>query len=116
MTRPIPLGVTIRFNISEAEQQEIAARLAKKGSFKPCAGSRCAACPRILEESETGIRGYASGEELELCRKCASFVNTKEDIDAAEADGAEVKAKPITYRSDLPIHVQAEADDVGDVD
>lgn len=100
MSRPIPLGVTIRYHIPEEEQREIAVRIARKGSNKPCAGSRCAACPKILEESEIGIRGYASGEELELCRKCASFVNTKEAIDAAEADGVEVKAKPIVIASE----------------
>ena len=94
--RKIPAGVRI-YKPARAEEREIAKRIRLKGNLKPMAGSRCAACPKILEESEASIRGYASGEELELCRKCASFVNTRQAIDAAESEGHEVKAKPVIF-------------------
>lgn len=83
--------------VASAEGQATLARIAAKtGTAEPVSGSRCAACPKILEETECAIRGYGSGKELGLCRKCASFVNTREAIKAAEEAGFKVHAKPIT--------------------
>lgn len=64
--------------------------------------SRCDACNKIMEESEMSIRGYASGNELGLCRRCASFVNTEEAISFAERLGAKVHAKPIRVAPKSP--------------
>jgi len=96
--RRIPKGVRI-YKPARAEERIINKRIRAKGLPSKIAGSRCDACPKILEESEASIRGYGSGEELGLCRKCASFVNTKQAIDAAESDGHEVKSKPIVVES-----------------
>lgn len=57
--------------------------------------SRCEACNKVLEESESNIKGYATGAELGLCRKCASHVNTPQAIDAAIKAGHDVKASAI---------------------
>lgn len=61
-------------------QQRLAPRLLA-AKHEPQSGGRCEACNKVLEESEQHIRGYASGYELGLCRRCAHEVNTKEDID-----------------------------------
>jgi len=82
---------------TQAEEAAILVRLQSHLDYRPpaMAGGRCDACPKILEEDECAIRGYASGEELGLCRKCASFVNTPFAIEAAEKLGHEVKSKPV---------------------
>lgn len=41
-------------------------------------GGRCEACNKILSDSEQRQRGYASGQELGLCAKCAVNVNNRE--------------------------------------
>lgn len=41
----------------------------------------CEACDKELSESEMRIKGWNSGVELGLCRKCASFVNTPDLVD-----------------------------------
>ena len=82
-------------SITPEEAAQIAARVAAKFNPEPRAGSRCVACNKILEESEYGIRGYASGQELETCRKCSSTVNTPQAIAAAEAAGATVYSEPV---------------------
>lgn len=56
---------------------------------------RCEACNKIIEEVDTSIRGYATGEELGLCRKCASFVNTPEAIAFAESREFVVHSRPV---------------------
>ena len=61
----------------------------------PLTVGRCDACNKIIEELETAIRGYATGEELGLCRKCASFVNTPQAVDFADSKGFTVHSKPI---------------------
>lgn len=66
-----------------------------KAPPKPCTGGRCDACNKIIEELETSIRGYATGHELGLCRKCASFVNTPQAIDFADARGFVIHSKPV---------------------
>jgi hypothetical protein len=102
--RTIPEGVRI-YKPARAEERAINKRLRLKPNRKPIAGSRCAACPKILEESEVSIRGYASGEELELCRKCASTVNTRQAIEAAEHGGHVVHSKPIIHAGGSPPRV-----------
>lgn len=81
--------------LSPEEEAAINQRVGYKLSLKPLAGSRCVACNKILEESEYAIRGYASGQELEVCRKCASHVNTPQAIEAAEKEGAVVYSDPV---------------------
>lgn len=44
-------------------------------SYIRLSAGRCEACDKILDESEMKIKGWNSGVELGLCRKCASFVN-----------------------------------------
>ena len=68
---------------------------ATKPPPKGCTGGRCDACNKIIEEVETAIRGYATGEELGLCRKCASFVNTPHAIGKADEQGFKVHSKPV---------------------
>ncbi|MDY0087088.1 MAG: hypothetical protein RBS78_00820, partial [Coriobacteriia bacterium] len=70
-----------------------------KASTRPLALSRCDACDKVLEDTEKAIRGYASGEKLGLCRKCASYVNTREAIDAAEKAGHTVHSPVINAPS-----------------
>lgn len=55
---------------------------------------KCEACDKTLDESEMRIRGWNSGVELGLCRKCASFVNNPslfytDDEDCAGAHHAD---------------------------
>ena len=61
----------------------------------PCTGGKCDACNKIIEEIETAIRGYATGNELGLCRKCASFVNTPQNVDFADSRGFKVHSRPV---------------------
>lgn len=61
----------------------------------PVTSGRCDACNKIIEELESSIRGYATGEELGLCRKCASFVNTPEAITFADSKGFVVHSRPV---------------------
>lgn len=85
--------VTIR-QPSLEEEADILSRCAER-SVIPISSSKCDACGKVLEESEFGIRGYASGLELGLCRRCAAHVNTPEAIDSAEKGGHKVHARPI---------------------
>lgn len=73
-------------------------------------GSRCDACGKVLEESESNIKGYATGVELGLCRKCASHVNTPQAIDAAIKAGHDVKASAILL-SEAPSRQHEEYED-----
>lgn len=79
---------------SAEEEAELLARLP---SGPPIAinTSRCDGCNKIMEESEFSIRGYASGQELGLCRRCASHVNSPEAIEYAEKLGHKVHSRPI---------------------
>ncbi len=93
-----------------AEEREFFQRVARKappnGLF--IAGSRCEACGKVLEESELNIKGYATGSELGLCRKCASHVNTPQAIDAAVKSGHDVYASAIL----LPQNTHDRAEDM----
>lgn len=61
----------------------------------PLTSGRCDACNKIIEELETSIRGYATGHELGLCRKCASFVNTPKAVDEADGRGFKIHSPPV---------------------
>ena len=85
-------------------------RINARASTRALALSRCDACNKVLEDTEKAIRGYASGEELGLCRKCASYVNTREAIDAAEKAGHAVHSRVINAPSGGH-HWQTDEDD-----
>lgn len=80
--------------LPEQERQRMLSLVASPQPVPTC-GSRCVACNRLLEEVDMSIVGYASGEALGTCRKCASTINTPEAIMAAQLKGHEVKSKPI---------------------
>lgn len=92
----------------------LAALAAKQGPLvgrEPVAGSRCDACGKVLEETEAGIKGYASGFELGLCRRCASDVNTPAAITHAEQLGVKVHSRPVLRPSGpSPVIQEAEND------
>ena len=43
-------------------------------------GSLCDACGSEIPDDQHPVTGFASGEELGLCRGCASYVNTDADM------------------------------------
>lgn len=54
------------------------------GKLVRVAAGKCEACDRTLQDSEMRIKGWNSGVELGLCRKCANFVNNPRLIMQAE--------------------------------
>lgn len=59
------------------------------GKLVRVAAGKCEACDRTLQDSEMRIKGWNSGVELGLCRKCANFVNNPRlMIQADESDEA----------------------------
>ncbi len=95
---------------TQEESDDLVARLAGKGA-PHLNGSRCDGCNKIMEESDMGIRGYASGQELGLCRKCASHVNTPHNIEYAEKLGHKVHSKPIYAPNSGPQQAFSEAEE-----
>ncbi len=81
--------------LSAGEKIALKRRIEHKIDSQGCISGRCAACNKMLEDSEQSIRGYGSGELLGLCRKCASYVNTDQAIMAAERLGFRTYARAI---------------------
>lgn len=90
-----PSHADFESQVQSVDQQGIADRQLRLNLPHPVAGSCCDACGKVLEESESAIRGYASGKELGLCRKCASHVNTTQDINRTKSLGYTVYSEPI---------------------
>lgn len=65
----------------------------------PRQGGGCVACGKLHEPKQPPVRGYASGEELDLCNGCAAHVNTEEAISKAIAEGHPVHANVIYLRA-----------------
>lgn len=89
------MGRVTKLDATTYDATQLKADIERKLVLKPMACGRCDACGKILEDTEVSIRGYASGEELGLCRRCASNVNTEAAINYAESLGHEVKAKVV---------------------
>lgn len=89
------MSTCISITLSPEEEAATLSRIDAKALAGSPTGSRCEACGKVLEETEQGIRGYASGHELGLCRKDASYVNTPEAIDRAEKEGHKVHSRPV---------------------
>lgn len=89
--------------LTKKEQTQLLKRIDAKqpAGHVHIASGRCAACNKVLEETEIDIKGYASGAELGLCRRDAGYVNSKANIEAAIASGHEVHASCILLTENI---------------
>lgn len=81
--------------LTPEELAALVARVEAKEVAVEIAGSSCVACGKVLGPDEMSIRGYASGEELALCRGCASHVNTEQAVNQALKEGHKVDVKAV---------------------
>lgn len=74
------------------------------GKLVRVAAGRCEACDRTLQDSEMRIKGWNSGVELGLCRKCANFVNNPRLIMQSEEQEEAKHIFPTHTNKDLDEH------------